>query len=207
MGHINMTAKNQLNVIFILLLLTSCSRTRNLSTEDFEWMPYNGNESLVFNSNSGEIDTIFLLKKDTLFAYPDAPNPFGSKNEEVAISCRHTDPWPPDGKHRYLENLFVQLEKAKDGQTRLSVNLSAKNAAFYRLEGIIVDSLGAVKPIELKTSNNVFKDVYVIKSIDYLEREKQNDYVTRLYWSKSQGLVRYDKSDRDYWELRKKYGP
>lgn len=152
------------------------------------------------------MDTIFLLKKDTLFVYPEAQNPFGFKNELVAISCKHTDPSPPDGKHRYLENLFVQLEMEKKG-TKLGVNLYAKKAVFYRLEGVMVDSLKKVTPIKLRIENHLLEDVYIIGAVDYLEREKESDYVTKLYWSKSKGLVRYDKSNGDYWELKKKYSP
>ena len=51
-------------------VLTSCRGTYRLSDNDYSWMPYQGNETLVFSSNSGNIDTIFLLKKDTLIAYP-----------------------------------------------------------------------------------------------------------------------------------------
>lgn len=71
----------------------------------------------------------------------------------------------------------------------------------------MLDRLATVKPIELKTLNGTFTDVYVINPIDNFGRKNRNDYVTKLYWSKSQGLVRFDKSDSEYWELIKKYGP
>jgi hypothetical protein len=31
---------------------------------------------------------------------------------------------------------------------------------------------------------------------------QRSDFVTKVYWSKSKGLVRYDKKDGVYWELQ-----
>jgi hypothetical protein len=196
--------------IFIALLLTlpfiiSCEWRYKLSEKDYKWMPYVGNEVLVFNSNSGDTDTIFFLKKDTLIAYPEAQSLNGKTYEVVSIFCRHSDAWSPDGTHRYLDNNFVELEKSKDKKTRLNFNLSAKNAHFYRLRGIQVDSLSRQPPTSLVTKLKTYNDVYVIDGEDWLNFKERRDYVTKIYWSKSEGLIRYDKQDGDFWELGKKY--
>jgi hypothetical protein len=169
-------------------------------------MPYQGNEILVFSSNTGDIDTIFFLKKDTLWGLPD-PIFETVKYEQVAIFCRHSDPSPPDGKHRYLDNYFVKLKKSKDGNARLDLEFSAKDAWFYRLEGPRVDSLDKLRPSTLKTKFKTYDDVYIIDDIDWMNFKQRSNYVVRAYWSKSDGLIRYDKQDSVYWELTKKYSP
>ena len=170
-------------------------------------MPYNGNEILVFSSNAGETDTIFFLQKDTLIAYPEAQSLNGKTYEVVRIFCRHSDAWPPDGKHRYLDNDFVELKKSKDKIARLDFHLSAKDAHFYRLTGIRIDSLSQQPLSSFVTKSKTYNDVYIISAEDWLNFKQRSDYVTKLYWSKSEGLIRYDKQDSVYWELTNKYSP
>jgi hypothetical protein len=170
-------------------------------------MPYKGNETLVFSSNTGDTDTIFFLRKDTLIAYPEAQSLNGITYEEVAIFCRHTDPSPPDGNHRYLDNYFVKLKKSKDKKARLHFDFTAKDSWFYRLDGPRVDSLDKIKPTSLQTKNKIYNDIYIIDDVDWLNFKQRSNYITKAYWSKSEGLIRYDKQDSVYWELTKKYSP
>jgi hypothetical protein len=54
-------------------------------------MPYHGHERLVFRSASGDVDTIFLLEKDTVIAYPEAQSLRGSTYQTLTIYCKHSD--------------------------------------------------------------------------------------------------------------------
>ena len=95
--------------LFIALLtisfLTSCRGTFRLSEEEHDWMPYKGTETLVFASNTGDMDTIFFLKKDTLIAYPEAQALNGKTYEVVRIFARNSSGVSKD---------FVELQKSKD---------------------------------------------------------------------------------------------
>ncbi len=200
-----MTTLKFISALAIFSLLTSCKRHYDLSENDYKWFPYSGNETLLFNSSNGDTDSIIFLKKDTLTAYPEAQNPFGTTYEEVSVFCRHSDPDPPGGQHRYLENYFVELKKSKDRKARLHFNLNAKNAAFYKLSGLSIDSLASQTPVTFQTKYKTYRDVYVVEDEDWLGFKQRSNYVTKLYWSKSEGLIRYDKQDGVYWELAKKY--
>jgi hypothetical protein len=51
-----------------------------------------------------------------------------------------------------------------------------------------------------------FNDVYIIEGEDFLGTLYQrSNFVSRIYWSKSHGLIRYDKKDGKYWELAEIY--
>ncbi len=113
-----MTASKFIIALFTYSVLTSCRGTYRFSDKDHSWIPYKGNEILAFNSNTGDTDTIFFLKKDTLIAYPEAQAINGKTYEIVRIFCRHSDASPPDGNHRYLDNDFVELKKSKDKKAR-----------------------------------------------------------------------------------------
>lgn len=168
-------------------------------------MPYNGDETLVFESTSQETDTIFLLKKDTSIGYaqPQALN--GKKYELVSIFCKHSDPYINNNEKRYIKSYFLKLEKGLKKTAYLRILLSAKNAQFYRMNTISIDSLANVAPIKLQTSYGLYNDVYVFNSEDYSGKfEKRSNYITKMYWSKSEGLVRFDKKGNEYWVLKSK---
>jgi len=156
----------------------------------------------VFKSNSGETDTIFLLKKDTMIAYPEAQAINGHTYQLVSIFCRHSDPWPPDLQHGYLENKFVTIEKTLDKRDSLNIFLSADDAKFYKLSPTRIDSLRNLRFTSLQTKLGQYNDVYIIEDEDWMGNfTTRSDYITRVYWSKSKGLVCYDKKDNVYWEL------
>lgn len=193
--------KQLLLIIFCVSSLMSCSRTNRLSEEDFLWMPYRGDETLIFKSNLGETDTIFFIRKDTLWAYPD-PAMSTNKNEVIGIFCKHTDPHASNSKLGYLESYFLKIEKIGSRHTEMIINLSAKDAKFYRLSPIRIDSLSEEERGTSKTPYAQYNDVYIFSDED--DFQKRGNYVTKIYWSKSHGLIRYDKKEGIYWELWKK---
>lgn len=178
--------------------LTACRETYRLSQDEHDWMPYKGNEILVFSSNKGGTDTIVLLQKDTLIAYPEAQALNGKTYEVVAVFAKFST-----GVTKGL----VELEKSKDKIARIYFNLSAKDAFFYRLTGLKVDSLSQQLATTLATRSKKYNDIYIIEDEDWLNFKQRSNYVTKLYWSKSEGLIRYDKQDSVYWELTLKYSP
>lgn len=193
-------------IIFFLfsgLFLASCSRTVRLSEEDYSWMPYNGDETLIFKSSTGETDTIFLLKKDTLWGYPD-PALSTNRYEIVSTFCKHTDSYLRNSKHRYLESYFLKIRKNMNGKAELIIGLSGNDAEYYNLRAIRIDSLHKEQPVTIQISSAQYTDVYLIYPDDYAKNfYNRSSFVTKLYWSKSSGLIRYDKKDGVYWELVK----
>lgn len=187
---------------FAVSFLISCGRVSRLSENDYKWMPYKGNETLVFKSNTGESDTIFFIRKDTLWGYPD-PALSTSRYEEVAIFCKHHSSNKLEYGRSYY---FFKIQKAKDNRAELVFDLSTDGAVFYRLRTVKIDSLRKENHMTLQTSDGKYDDVYVIYPDDYArDFYHRSNYVTKLYWSKSNGLIRYDKKDTIYWELEKKY--
>ena len=180
----------------------SCGRTNRLSEDDYNWMPYIGNETLVFRSHTGEMDTIFLDGRDTMLAYYDPLSLNTVKYEIISVSCKHTDA-TSDG-YRYLQNHFFQIEKNEDKKATLNSRLTTKDARFYRLrQPIRIDSLNKEKPSVFTTAYNHYNDVFIIKAEANSVYSERDNFVTKIYWSKSNGLIRYDKKDSVYWELVK----
>lgn len=194
--------KRQLSLLVSsLFFFVSCDQKNKLSEEDYLWMPYVGNESLVFKANTGGTDTFFILKKDTLWAYPQAQAFAGIEYEVVTVLCKSSSLNQPGSDRRY--DLF-KVQKAKDNRAELVFDLLAKGAEFYRLTAVKIDSLSKIKPVTLQTSYGQYDDVYIISHDDFAKDfYNRSNFVTKLYWSKSSGLIRYDKKDSVYWELLK----
>jgi hypothetical protein len=192
--------------LFFCLFILSCTRIVRLSDKDYSWMPYKGNETLVFKSNLGERDTIFFIRKDTLLGLPD-PALSTAQYEIAAIFCKHPITYLQKGlpDSSYFEYYFFQIKKTMTKKAEIVIDLSAKDAKFYRISSIKIDSLDKIKSIALQTSYRQYNDVYVIVGEDYLGGlSKRSNFVRKLYWSKSCGLVRYDKMNGEYWEIIKK---
>jgi hypothetical protein len=191
-----------LQLIVMLLavpFLTPC--TRKLSKTDRNWIPYNGNETLVFRSNTWETDTIFLLKK----VREINRGQYGQGYEEVFIRSRHSDTSAAQGRYSgYSESNFVTLSQSYDRKPVIYFTLSARNAYFDNLTGAKIDTLVTQTPTSLQTAIKMYNDIYIIESKGWLNKQ-QGNFVSRLYWSRSAGLVRYDKQNGVHWELIKAY--
>jgi hypothetical protein len=190
--------KNKLIVSVLLSATFSCDRVNRLTAEDYAWMPYGENQTLLFKSNFGEIDTISLLKKDTVFGYPEAQKFNGIVTQHVVIYCRHTS--PIKGGHRYLTGEFFSVFRNKQNKTSIDVQLRTKKAAFYGYRHeLLIEDLLADGFITLVTTQAEYEDVLVFSSDPYFSNRER--FISNLYWSKSKGLVRYEKTDGECWEL------
>lgn len=193
--------KKQLLFLFALIV-SSCSTKVTLSSQDFGWMPYRENDTLIFMSNSGNMDTLYLVKKDTVWQFPEAQSIFGHQCEAVRVLCLHSDSVEGSQSIRYLENEFCSIRKNKTNQTLLNIRFLTKNATYYHLQEFDIDSLNKAPANQFKMNNKTHRDVYILEAEDYLGYlHKRKDYVEKLYWSKSKGLLRYDLKNGVYWEL------
>jgi len=189
-----------------LFIITSCGKTIKLSEKDFSWVPYKGNEILVFNSTTGETDTLFLLGVGRE-SVPSVPlDLFPTNLDHFSIGAKHSDPSPPSGNHRYLESDFFNLSVGEDKESYLSIHFTAKDAWFYGGSFLDLKDLDTIKQVTLETKAKRFTDIIILNP-DSDEYSNRSNFITYLYWSKSQGLIRYDKKDGVYWELTSKYSP
>lgn len=129
----------------------------------------------------------------------------GNKRKEyemLILFCMHTDPYTGKDNKRYLEGPFFTVKRTKNNNTELQIDLSVKDAKFYGMQPILISSFDISNPMTFHTSDNQYNDVYIIypgsKADSYNSR---SNFVTKLYWSKSKGLVRDEKKDGVFWDL------
>jgi hypothetical protein len=201
-----MTTTKFILTFLTFIFLTSCSKTIRLTDKDFRWIPYKGNETLVFNSNTGDADTIFLLGTDRQTSPSDPLDVSPTNLEHFTIGSRHSDPSPPSGNHRYLESIFLEVSASEEKSPYLTLDHTGKDAWFYGGGFMNLKDLDTIKFVSLSTKLKTYNDI-ILLSPESNEYSDRSNFITKVYWSKSEGLIRYDKKDSVYWELTKKYSP
>jgi len=178
------------------LLFSSCERTKRLTDRDKLWIPYQKNELLVFESSAKARDTIIYIKNDTLTDDPNIYNPLSIKFETITVFSKHSD-----DKSSFDLELF-RIDKSADGKARIYPGHFDKDSWFYVLNGFSVDSLTNIKPQKIKVFDNTFDDVYILYPQDFLYRKDEKSFVTKVYWSKTKGMIKYVRRDSVYWGLK-----
>ena len=201
-----MNFRKYIPIFLLIIQLTSCGKTIRLADEDFRWIPYKGTEILVFSSSTGDTDTIFLLGTNRQTAPSDPLDVFPTELEHYTIASRHSDPAPSDRNHHYLESVFLELSASEYKSPYLTLHHTGKDAWFYGGQFMELKDLDTLHLVSLVTKLKTYHDIVILypESYEYLGR---SDFITRIYWSKSKGIIRYDKKDSIYWELTRKYSP
>jgi hypothetical protein len=191
--------------ILILMNLFSCRKTYKLSTSEVKFNPYKEGDTLTFVSNTGEKDSIFLIKVLNYYKEPNQSSKlFPDRRQEIIVDVIHSDPSPPDGSHRYLTNPFLHISKIDASATEIYFNFAAKNSWFYANSYTFKDlHLNQTDTINLPAGT--FTDVLTIHS-NSQEYKSRDNYIKTIYWSKSTGYVGFDLLNGTVWRLEKKYG-
>lgn len=194
--------KDRFLILLIIFIFSSCKT--NLKQEEIKWNPYKKGEILVFTSNMGENDTIFILDV-TNELHPTRHGtelPVFTYNQNIEILVKHTDP----NYDRYLISNFFELEaRTKDSPTTIRFLLAAKNSWLYG-GSYKLEKLKEKEQVKLKVPFGEFNDVLIIEDTEE-EYAHRTNYVKKIYWSRSEGYVKWEKLDGTTWELKNKYVP
>jgi hypothetical protein len=189
------------NVLIIMaLFFLGCSDNYRLTENDLRWNPYRGGEVLVFHSNNGDTDTINVQTIETAYVDSDPLDAFPNHQEILDVIVKHSTPFESEQK---MEESFLLLE-AGDKNTLIDFNLMAKNSWFYG-ESYYIDDLNKLAETELVTKKYIYKDVVIIEPQEDIKKEyleERDEFITKIYWSKSKGYIRYDLKNGVYWELQ-----
>ena len=191
------------SLLLLCLCIFACAKKHKFKNDDLLWQPYKGGEVLIFQSEKGELDTIFIHEtiKSSIVPYGPGWGLLPEKFETLCIRARHSDPSPPRGSdHRYLNGCILRLNSVKEpDQLWIQFSIAAKNAWFYHSNRMKSD-LNKLPKVRLQTPYKTFKDIIIIESNDDEYKERSN-YIERIYWSMAEGYVRYDLKNGRYWHM------
>ena len=107
----------------------------------------------------------------------------------------------------YPGETIIAMTKTTKNRTRIGFGVATNDAFFYGLRYFDLKELRNTKLTDLQTDLRTYNDILVIYPDTSNQKwSKRDHYILRMYWSKSNGLVRYDKNNNIQYTLTKKYG-
>lgn len=194
--------KKSIAVLFLtmILILNSCTCKcikTYLTKEEKEWFSvYKKGQLIIFKSDLGNLDTIVVNDKYETFGNKDC-NCYGIgpiQNNIMGIVLKskicHNDPYCDGG---------ISISKDQVGE---------KSFPIFGVFGLICDQTFQKKiprqeSIKLTITDKVYNFVYHIED-NVNANNGGNSYLKSFYWDKKEGLIRYDTSEGEIFELLKK---
>ena len=188
--------------LFLVTAIVSCSKHYRLKKDDLKYIPYKGNEVLVFQSDKNRMDTIFLKGMSDFNGCGDPLDISPDKCDGISLNCTRTDP----NYDRYLEGKqLVEVVATQEGKTHISFDIVLKGSWFYNMDSYSLSEFDKMPNSELTIDNKTYNDVKIFEASNYAKQYEQRDnYAERFYWSLSQGFLGLDRRD-EKWRLIKKY--
>lgn len=200
--------KKNLSLLLIYWLLAativSCSKHYRLKKGDTKYIPYNGNEVLVFQSDKGRVDTTFLKGMSKFNGCGDPLSLSPNQCDGISLNCTQTDP----NYDRYLEGKqLVDLVATQNGETRISFDIILKGSWFYDMDSYSLSEFDKMPSTQLTIQDQIYYDVKIFEASAYARQYEQRDnFAERFYWSVSKGFLGLDRRD-EKWRLIKIYEP
>jgi hypothetical protein len=184
--------------------IISCSKHHKLKKSDINYIPYKGNEVLVFHSDKNRVDTIFLKGMSKFNGCSDPLDMYPDKCDGIRVNCTRTDP----NYDRYLEGKeLVHIVAVQSGDTHISFDIVLKGSWFYNLDSYSLSEFDNMPNSELRIGEKVYNDVKIFEADDYAKQYSHRDnYAERFYWSVSHGFLGLDRKD-EKWRFIEKYVP
>lgn len=192
-------------IIFLAFICFVNLKTNNrLTDNDIKFNPYKVGDTLVFKSNRNE--------RDTLIVYSIHRRKLSEKCYSF-LNCIYTNLFCETWEGYYINitkpnsnwtgSSLLTIRAERDKTKTIYFDLRIDNAWWYGDSEINLDTINLYKVTSFNTVNTTINDVLVIVSEnkDYLDRD---NYIKKLYWSKSLGLIGFDKLNGDKWIVIKK---
>lgn len=178
-------------ILFILgYIFTSPFRTKKLTEQEKQSIPYKGNDILVFKSNKSELDTIRITEITIREYPPNLGDMFWAKNTEVLRvqtnkECKNCD------------EIITLAKQNFSSETTISFDIILNGKRYYH--GTDFQTLKKLDAEKLIINGIELNDVV---SINRKSEKTHSGHIDKLYWSKSKGIVRIDVNSDYYWELK-----
>ena len=186
-------------VVLGIVIFSGCYKRYRLDNNDIAFNPYNIGDTLLFKSDEIYRDTMIVVSIDRLVLKDRYTILFGDSWEVLFVNVKRPN---NDGKWHDILNLRVEPNGAKT----IFMQLHVEDADWYGFENAGEDSVVRILRLPkllFKRGSISLNDVCEIVSTNKAYRDRE-DFIDKLYWSKSQGLVGFDKLNGEKWSVEKR---
>jgi hypothetical protein len=172
--------KRILTVLLFPIIILNCKGDPELSTEELKWTDiYNTGDTLIFESSQGELDTTYIVRKETFYGERSSVDGYSESRPQWTVV------WYKNKKLIYHPDGFRLVTLLKDSDKR-----AATLTVSYLYSSIIID-------LESESSNYLQKDSTYLFPIDNPSAEQ----IKTLVWDQKKGIIRYDMYNGTQWKL------
>lgn len=165
-------------------------------------MPYKEKDTLVFTSTNGDTDTFFLRKPKRYMQYEVDPlslkKPDSTETLDVSYKYNFFDTVQKIDNFRV--GPLIIFQRTKEDITNVGFSTLQDAADFCGLTYFSIDHLNKMQLTNFKTSIKEYDDVFII------EQNLNCSSTSKIFWSKSNGLVGFEKGNNNQYSLTRKYG-
>lgn len=184
--------RNIVKLIIIFILFSSCKK--DLKENEREWNPYKLNQILVFESSAKELDTI-IIKEIIYDAVSSSPAPELYRHTSLKVYGKRLT----EKESKFSNEEILNISSSTPNKpSQIGFSLNFKNAWFAGW-GFKLDELNDLPTISVTTKAGTFQDVIKLEPV-VNNPEKVNE-VKFMYWSKSNGYIKFERGDGFTWEL------
>ena len=183
----------KLLLLTVLVIHSSCKRVYTIPKESLKLIPYNSGDKLIFQSNEGTSDTLYVVDVNNFIGPNDPLGVNADEEETYEILVKKDTP-------NVFVNKLMSLTSTEKRGVIFEIGLTTKESKFYGESIFSVNELEKKETLTQKINGYLYEDLWLFEATNR-EYEDRDDFVEKIYWSKSRGLVRYDMSRNRFWVL------
>lgn len=183
--------RNILPILFTVMLFSSC--TKKLNEVERSWNPYHLNQTIVFESSEKELDTIVI--DEIIDAVSSSPEPELYRHMVLKVYGKRLK--KKESKFSNVEILNIS-SSTPNKTSQIGFPLNFKSAWFAGW-GFKLNELSGRSTISVTTKAGTFDDVIKLQAV--VDNPEKENEVKFMYWSKSNGYIKFERDDGFTWEL------
>nr|WP_321237643.1 hypothetical protein [uncultured Psychroserpens sp.] len=192
-------ASEILILIYTFVLLTSCGSTYRIQETEYNYIPYNGNEILIFESNKNDIDSIKLKEykgwsRPSKYPYRLSSEKYEKYGFELIQSKSSNS--NPD----FIVEIFASNWKG----LRIDIRAKSENTNYINQNRFTKQEFEEIPRHSMKLNGIEYVDVIIIEG--NISSYPNDSQIIKFYWSEKNGLLGWNKESTE-WRLLKKYVP
>jgi len=191
-------------VIAFITVFLSCNPNYRLTESDLKLNPYKTGDTLVFQSDKGESDTLVIYSsnrqvlRERCYSFLTCIFTNLTKNSWEGFYVNANKP-----REFGTGESILTIRVEPNGAKTIYFGLVIKNACWYSDSENDLAKFNSLPITTITTRDQTFSDVLTIVS-NNLEYQARKDFIENIYWSKSFGFVGFNKLNGDKWTVTKK---
>lgn len=185
-------------VIIISLLITSSCKYQ-ISEENLEWNPYTAGDRYTYLGNFGKVFELYITKIEKV-----------STENAFTLTVHYAIARNPNSlaeESKLEEGVIMTLSASEFEDATMSINFSTSIGVYKFSNPMRLQYLDAVPKNTMGFDMNEFNDVLIFtadpKAPEYNENKAMPDFIDKLYWSKSTGLIGFNQPNiQNEWRIK-----